>query len=72
MSGVDRKLAMFPDYQIIDPVLRQMVPTTRPDYSSQRILNELREMNLLLQSQINEMKVRLDVLESFRETNDVL
>lgn len=68
MPSIEQCFTAYPDYEITSPTLRQMVPTTRPDYSSP-LMNELRETNRYLRYRINEMNARLIAIENFIETN---
>ena len=49
--------------------IRQMVPTTRPDYSSPNILREVMSMNGHLLQQLDEMRHRIELLEQYQESN---
>lgn len=70
MQNIESCFTAYPDYEITAPTLRQIVPTTRPDYSSP-LLSELRETNRYLRYRIDEMNARLMVLENFITTNRV-
>ncbi len=68
MPNIESCLTAYTDYEIIAPTLRQVVPTTRPDYGSP-LLSELRETNNYLRYRIEEMNARLIALENFIETS---
>ncbi len=68
MPNIESCFTAYPDYEIIAPTLRQVVPTTRPDYGSP-LLSELRETNNYLRYRIEEMNARLIALENFIEAN---
>ena len=68
MPNIESCFTAYPDYEIIAPTPRQLVPTTRPDYSSP-LLSELRETNRYLRYRIDEMNARLIALENFIEAN---
>ncbi len=70
MPNIEQCFTAYPDYEITAPTLRQLVPTTRPDYSSP-LLSELRETNRYLRYRIDEMNARLMVLENFIAKNRV-
>lgn len=70
MPNIEKCFTAYPDYEIIAPTLRQLVPTTRPDYGNP-ILSELRETNNYLRYRIEEMNTRLMALENFIATNRV-
>lgn len=68
MPNIESCFTAYPDYGIIAPTLRQVVPTTRPDYGSP-LLSELRETNNYLRYRIEEMNARLIALENFIEAS---
>ena len=68
MPNIESCFTAYQDYEITAPTLRQLVPTTRPDYSSP-LLSELRETNRYLRYRIDEMNARLIAIENFIETN---
>ena len=70
MPNIESCFTAYQDYEITAPTLRQLVPTTRPDYSSP-LLSELRETNRYLRYRIDEMNARLIVLENFIAKNRV-
>lgn len=54
---------------ILEPFHNTMNPTVRPDYSSNTLRDEVRELNQLLLAQIEEMKWRIGRLEQFIEND---
>ena len=68
MPNIESCFTAYQDYEIIAPTLRQVVPTTRPDYGSP-LLSELRETNNYLRYRIEEMNARLIALENFIEAS---
>lgn len=70
MPSIESCFTAYPDYEITAQTLRQLVPTTRPDYGSP-LLSELRETNNYLRYRIEEMNARLITLENFIEASKV-
>lgn len=56
---------------ILDPY-QNMNPTVRPDYTSNVIVDEIRELNRLLVNQLDEMKCRIELLEQFILHNETI